>query len=598
MASDLNTRININVAGNFIRRLNDNTRSLQNFSKNGQRELSRLQRTSLGLASGLDKLAGKYTAMMTGVATTYASTRAVMDSAKLDKQLIQIRQTAGATVEMTSSLRKELHEMSQQTGQSFDSLLGGFNNLIQAGMEWDQALLTISAVNPAMAVTGAQAEILTAALSVAGEAFDFDLSKPKLAAEILDQMTVAGRLGNAELEDLSGIFARVGVNSKAANLSFTDTLGFIERLSLIERSPERLSTLADSTLRLFTNQSYLEKASKVSGVSFYDAEGQRRDAFDVLDDIAAKFKNIKSDINKDKALSAMFGGVDLDTLKGLRTLLSGNAISEARAMSKEIANSTGAIGKDLNDALANSVDQVSRLKKVLGEAADDFSKPINEAIKDAIQYLLDEKKLGGTDLLMGGAAAAAIGIGAAKGGSALLKRFGSVGVGVATGKALEEVTGVQPVFVVNMPDGGIGGIGGAGGGKSIGKGYKPAAKLGRIESLRAMSTLKGVGMLGAGAVGTAGLLVGGAGAAGYAAGTGIYKGFLENTSFANSIGEAIAKSLAALGNDNAQAALASSQKYKESQSKLAIEVTDKRIQVKSIESNSMDISVDTGMVTP
>lgn len=568
MANELNTKININVGGNFTRRLSDNARSMQRFSQNGQRQLSTLRRSSLSLASGLDRLAGKYTAMISGVAATYASTRAIMDSAKLDKQLIQIRQTAGATAKMTEVLRKELHQMSLETGQSLDSLLGGFNNLIQAGMDWEQALLTIKAVNPAMAVTGAQAEVLTAALAVAGEAFDFDLSKPKLAAELLDQMTTAGRLGNAELEDLSGIFARVGVNANAANLSFSDTLGFIERLSYIERSPERLSTLADSTLRLFTNQKYLEKAASATGVSFYDAEGQRREAFDVLDDIAAKFKSLKTDSAWDRALSITFGETDLDTQRGLRALLSGEAISEARSMSQEIAQSTGTIGKDLQDAIDNSVDQVARLKNALKEAADEFSQPINEAIGNAVQFLLDEKKLDGKDLLLGGAATAALGVGAVKGSSALLKRFGSTGIGVATGKALEEVTGVQPVFVVNMPSKG-----------ALGHAGQAASSLGKFGKYA---------KYGVAATGVAGIAV---------------SGYMLLDEYADKRpGRKRTRGQHQADDDfefsDQFSKRSGSKQPRLGRSKLEIEVTDKRLQVKSIQSDDMDISVDTGVVMP
>ena len=68
---------------------------------------------------------------------------------------------------------------------------------------------------------------------------------------MLDQMYAAGKLGNAELENLADIFARVGNNAKTAGLSFEGALAFIERMSLVERQPERLATLVDSTLRLF-----------------------------------------------------------------------------------------------------------------------------------------------------------------------------------------------------------------------------------------------------------------------------------------------------------------------------------------------------------
>jgi TP901 family phage tail tape measure protein len=451
--SDLRTKIVMDLTGNLERNARRYSGAIDRFAKDGSRSMGRLRQAADRTGKMIDSLGSRYTGMLAGAGGAYIATREAKLSAMLDKQLIQIRQTAGATGEMAEILRAELHDMSTETGQSVDSLLVGFNNLIQAGLSWEQALVTIKAISPTMAVTGAQAAVLSSALTVAAEAFDFDLSQPKLAVELLDQMTAAGRLGNAELEDLSDIFARVGVNAKAAGLNFSGTLGFIEQLSLIEKNPERLATLADSTLRLFTNQKYLKKAAKATGVKFYDAEGSRRDAFAVLGDIAEKFKTINGDLQRDKAIEKAFGEADLDTIKGLRALLSGDAIDKARKMSKEIAGSTGTIGRDLDDALDNSVDQVGRLKNALRSAADNFAQPVNDAIGNAIKYLLDEKKLGGGEIMAGTAAAATVGLLSLKGGGKLLRKFGGTAGGVAAGKALEEVAGVQPVFVTNWPGG-------------------------------------------------------------------------------------------------------------------------------------------------
>jgi hypothetical protein len=140
-----------------------------------------------------------------------------------------------------------------------------------------------------------------------------------------------------------------------------------------------------------------------------------------------------------------------------------------------------------------------------------------------------------------------------------------------------------PVWVVNMPGGGMMPGGAAG---KVGKGARTP---GRFGLLRAAPNLKTIGMMGAGAMGTAGLALGGAGLAGYGVGTGIYKGLLEDTQLADSIGAAIAKSLAFFGNDKAQAAVAS-------RSRLEIELKGANASVRSIESNDMDISVDTGPV--
>ncbi|WP_027366933.1 phage tail tape measure protein [Desulfocurvibacter africanus] len=456
--SNLKTSIVLNLAGNLESRAARFAGSLDSLANRGQRSMGMLRSSVSSVGKMLDGLGNRYTAAIAGAGAAYKSTQAVMDSAALDKKLVRITQTAGATKQAAIALRKELHLMSQSTGQSLDGLLDGFNNLIQAGLEWDAAFATIQAINSAMAVTGASADVLSAGLTVAGEAFDFDLAKLETSKDLLDQMTVAGRLGNAELEDLAGIFARIGVNAKAANLSFPQTLGFIEQLSLIERNPERLATLADSTLRLFTNQNYLKKAAAVTGVSFYDKDGERRAAFEVLDDIAAKYKTLATGQQRDSFIDAAFGDADLDTKKGLAMLLGGDSLAGVRTMTGQIERATGVISKDLPEAISNSVDQVARLKAALRDAADEFSRPINDTIQEAIQFLLDERKLGGKELLGGGIAAAALGFGVIKGGGKLLSKVGGLGGGLAAGKVLEEVSGVTPVYVVNMP-GSFGGSG-------------------------------------------------------------------------------------------------------------------------------------------
>lgn len=565
--SEMTASVVLNLTGNFENRARRYGQAVGALGNRTERQFGRMGRMAQSLGRGLDAIGSKYTAMLGGAAGGYAALRTTIESAKLDKQLTQIRQTAGATAEQAAMLRRELHDMSEETGQSLDSLLGGFNNLIQAGQSWDQALVTIKAINPAMAVTGSKADILASALTVAGEAFDFDLSQPKLAVSLIDQMTKAGRLGNAELEDLSSIFARVGVNAKSANLGFADTLGFIEQLSMIEKNPERLSTLADSTLRLFTNNKYMGRAAKATGVSFYNAEGDRRAAFDVLADISEQYRKLGTDRERSSFISKAFGQADLDTIKGLRTLLSGSAIEQARQKTQEIGQSAGTISKDLEDALSNSVDQVERLKKALGTAADEFARPINDAVENAVKYLLDEKDLSGKELLAGGAGALVGGLALAKGGGKLLQRFGGVGAGVAAGKALEEAAGVTPVYVVNMPGGGFGSMGGRMGGRRMPGGganrriFNPMKNLGK-------APVGAIGSLGLGAVGTAALGVLGAGYAGWEAGSLISDNLLTDKGplgtetgrdIGESIGEAVAKTLAFFGNDEAQRAVAANE---------------------------------------
>jgi len=414
------------------------------------------------LKNSLSSVEGK----LASIGITVGATAQIIASARLDKSLTQIGQTAGEDSRQISKLRQELFRMSKETGQPVDDLKNGINNAVQAGLRFDEALPVMDAVNKAMAVTGASADVLTSGLTVASTAYNFDLKKPGMALQLLDQMTVAGRLGNAELENLSGIFARIGPNASAAGLGFGQTLSLIEGLSKIERQPERLATLADSTLRLFNNVNYMKDAQKVTGVKFFDADGSRRDAFAVFSDIKKQYDKLTTETARNDFMHRAFGKADLDLKKGMQIISTGKMLSDISGkFTSEIANAGSTLKRDLPGALNNAVDQTGRLKASLREAADGFAKPINTVLQNSIKKVLDSKAQGGlgwdgTDILTAaGVAGAGTLLTARYGGKAikgLAGKFGNIGTGVATGKALETAAGVTPVYVVNMSEGGMG----------------------------------------------------------------------------------------------------------------------------------------------
>lgn len=442
----------IDLAGNLENRSRRMGQALAGLGSQGRQAMSVLQSSAARIGGAMNAMTGRYASAIAGMGASYKAVRAVMDSAALDKMLIRVGNTADASKEQVEELRKELFTMARSTGQSSNDLLMGFYALVQSGQDWDEALATIQAINPAMAVTGASAETLAGAMGVAAQAFNFDLSNLETGKLMLDQMYAAGKLGNAELEDLADIFARVGNNAKTAGLSFEGSLAFIERMSLVERQPERLATLVDSTLRLFTNQSYQDEAARVTGVSFYNKDGSRREMFDVLADIRERYRaNFKTDAERDKAFSQAFGKTDLDTQRGLRIFFDAESIEDARRFSGEIGNAGGLIARELPNAVSNAVDQVSRLKAALSDAADSFARPINDAITGGINWLLDDEKLSGGELMAGGAVAAGLGYGALKLGGHTLSRAGAGTVG----KVLQNMGGLGklplplPVYIVN-----------------------------------------------------------------------------------------------------------------------------------------------------
>lgn len=496
-------------SGNLRSELNSSRGAVTRFTSGVKKEFAALR-----------NLAGSVSGQLAALGVGFSAVRIAGDSARLDKGLTRIKQTAGESAREVAILRKELFTMSRQTGKPIEDLQAGFDNLVQSGLNWKSALESIKAVNIGSGVTGAQPGTLSGGLTVGATAFNFDLSKPGLALELLDKMTVAGRKGNAELESLSDIFARVGVNAASAGMNFDQTLAFIEGLSLIERNPERLATLADSTLRLFTNLKYMKDAQKATGVRFFDSKGERRESMDVIADIKKRYDTLKTDQQRAMFIQKAFGQADLDTQKGLKTFLQGDALAKVLLFTQEIGGAAGTLKRDLGDATGNLVDQVSMLKNDLREAADNFVKPMNETLSSWIKWARESKEKGGAGL--DGEAMVKYGLGGMV-GLGLLGRYGgkaiggaasrlfSTGAGVGAGKVLEYGAGVTPVFVVNMPGAGL--LAGAGAGVAAGAGAtavlkSTATKMGPLIS-RAIPWLAGIGAAGAG---------------GYAIGTGLNQG--------------------------------------------------------------------------
>ncbi|MGA0569650.1 phage tail tape measure protein [Variovorax sp. VNK109] len=542
--------VNGNIAG-YRRAMQDAERTTRSFSSLAQREFAKIR-----------EFARSTQGQLAGLGLSVGFTQLQRNAAQLQKTLTQVRLTAGMSAREQQEAYQAMFDMVKRNGGVIEETVGGFNSLVQAGLKFKEAMAATEAINMARAVTGASDSVLASALTVGSANYGFDLAKAGVATQMLDKMAVAGRLGNAELENLSNIFPRVAQRAQSAGFSFDKTLAFIEGLSQIERQPERLATLADSTLRLFTNAKYAKDAEKAVGVKFFQADGSRRDPLAILEDMRKKYQALTTDAQRFQFISKGFQNTDLDTQRGIQALLSGRQLDDIRDFERQIASAGGTLARDLATATDNAVDQASRLKNVLREAAEDFARPLNDAFTRGTKWLLDSKGVTGGQLLAGGAAGAAGLYAASRLLPPMLRsvagRFGGVGAGVATGKALEAAAGVTPVYVTNWSE-----MSGGGGGGLLGTAGAAAGGAASVGFLARMRGLIGAGALvgsaplgvtagaGAGGLAAIGAGVGAAGLAGYGAGSLLYKA-VENTTFV----ERIEKILAAFGNENAQRSVA------------------------------------------
>ena len=387
---------------------------------------------------------------------------AAKDASVLTKELTRIRLTAEEGSEAVGKMRTSLKSQSAQTGVSKNELLAGYQSFAATGLSSDKINPAMSAVSKAMSVTGVDSASLANAVSVAAEAFGFDVGRD--ASMIIDKMYKAGKKGNAELPDLPGLVSRAGFNAASAGINIDTFLAISEQMSQYERMPQRLATLMDSTMRIFTNYDYLQKAQKATGVQFFDASGGRRNALDVLEELRVFMSKAKTDKERAALLEDAFGATDLDTQRGLRALFGdAQSVNKMRDLAKQIGNSSGEINNDFKEATNNLADQTARFKRIKENAFDKAGENYGEIIKYPLTGLNDfvEDKSDSAGNFLTGASAVAATAALILGGKGAVGTVKGIIGGLAMGEVVEKATDgkVQQVFVVNMPGGGMPGGG-------------------------------------------------------------------------------------------------------------------------------------------
>ncbi|WP_454843770.1 phage tail tape measure protein [Pseudomonas gorinensis] len=456
--------------------------SFRRLAQNGGRNLRMLKTVAAGVRREFDRIKGLGSTaqgQLAGLGVGVGVVSGLTGSAKLDRQLVRTRQTADMTPAQKDEWRSEGWRIARTYGVSREEVDSGFNTLIASGVNYDAARKTADAIGQTTAVTGADSGVLGKAVVAGASAFNINLNKDGAALELLQKMTVAGRLGNAELENLADLFPKIGGAASAAGMSIAQALAFTETLSTVEMQPDRLGTLTESTLRIFSNKQYRDQVTKATGVGFFNKDGSSRNPQDVFGDLKRKYDKMNTDEKRAKFMGVVFKGMDQDTVRGARIMLTGDRLTTFAEQSKKVDGAGPVIGRDLKENTASASGTASRMKATLGQAIDRMAIPLNKGFADFGSYLLDDLNLSGEQMLAGGAALGVggyyAGRGAKAGAGALLNKFlgGPETIkNIAVGKVLEEATGVTSVFVTNWPSGMPldGGVPNLPGGSSAGKG--------------------------------------------------------------------------------------------------------------------------------
>lgn len=442
--------------------------SFRRLAQNGSRNLRLLKSVAIGVREEFNRIKGLGNSVqgrLAGLGVGVGVAAGLTGSARLDRQLIRTQQTAGMKPGERDEWRQEGFRIAKLYGLDRAGVDSGFNTLIASGVNYDAAKKTADAIGQTTAVSGADSAVLGKASVAGASAFNIDLNKAGAALDLLQKMTVAGRLGNAELENLADLFPKIGGSAQAAGMGLAQALAFVETLSTVEMQPDRLGTLADSTLRVFSVKQYRDQVTKSSGVKFFNGDGSSRNPTDVMGDLKRKYDALKTDQQRAQFMGTVFKSMDQDTVRGMRIMLGGDRLAKFNEQTAKINAAEPVLNRDLKENTESATAVGSRMRATLSQAIDRMAQPLNKGFADFGGYLLDDLNLTGEQMLGGGLATVAggyyAGRGAKAGVGALLNRFmggPETLKNIAVGKVLEEAVGVTSVYVTNWP-GNLGGEG-------------------------------------------------------------------------------------------------------------------------------------------
>lgn len=602
--TEIRTSVRLDLTGNLERRAQRYGRSVQDFTRRSNRYLAGMTRVAQRAGNMLDRAGNMYMGLIAGVAAG-AAARGVIN---LEERFARLGIQANESADEMDRLKREIFAVSQAPDIRVDpgQITSAVEAIVEKTGDLEFARNNLENIGLAIQATGAAGENIGDILAEMQKA---GIGGPQAVLEVLDTLNQQGKEGAFTLQNLAALGPRVTsaylAMRPASQEAFREMGAVLQVIRQGTGSSEQAATAFEALLRVMGDTEKL-KVLQEGGIQVFDTEALKegrkelRPINELMEEIISRaggdrtiIQNVLGDAEAVRAFNAAVaefnrtGAVDsLDKFMAIHGDGSATLADSARAAetaSAAMQNLSTAWQKFADQELTGPIQATADALNSLDEETVDRWMQIGKWVGIAGGGLIAAKKLG-----LGRLAGRIFGGGRRGGGVA-----GALGGAAMAG-------GVIPVYVVNM-GGGMGGmgpdIGRPNGGRIPPAGGPKIFKPSRWQLLR-HANLKSLAAMGAGALGTAGMYVGGAGAVGYGTGTLLNKTLIDGTELGESIGRNVARVLAFFGNDSARAALDAERRAQEFNGELRIRIdSEGRPTIEEMRQNEADrLGVDVSTV--
>lgn len=466
MAKQLVTDIVINLAGNLANKARQYGQSMTQFAANNQRAMNMLKMSTAAAGRGIDAMGSRYMAL--GAAVVGGAT--VKGYAELDRRISRIAIAADISRDKAKELKDEINAVSNTKGIRIDpgEATSAIEEILTKTGDLEYAIANLPNIAAVIQATGAGGADIG---SIFTELKKLGVESQKAAMMAIDTLNIQGKEGAFRLSSLAKegpkIFAAYAATGRQGTQAVTELGAALQIIMRGAGSEPEAVTAFEALIRDITRPETVKKLKEIGGIQVFEPEELKKGR-EVMRSLPALMEEI---VTKSKGLSSNLAMINLsDEAKRALKPVIGEFIQKGDIKSfDQFLNMSGDGTTTLNDASVAANDFAASLQLIsnsgsqfanqqLAGPVTELANAINSLEPDAVQNWLETGK--NIALVVGGLVAVKKGVDAVrwtKGvwDAAKPSKGGAGGMGGAMADL-----GATPVYVVNMPGGGMGGMGG------------------------------------------------------------------------------------------------------------------------------------------
>jgi hypothetical protein len=465
MGQQLVTDIVINLAGNLSNKARQYGQSMNQFAANNQRAMNMLKMSASAVGRGIDSVGNRYVAL--GAAVVGGS--AIRGYSQLDRRISRIAIAADISREKSKDLYEEIQRVSNLKGIRIDpsEATAAIEEILTKTGDLDYAMANLPNIATVIQATGAGG---TEVGGIFTEFKKLGIESQKAAMEAIDTLNIQGKAGAFTFAGMAQegprLFAAYAATGRKGAAAVSEMGAALQSIRGSVGSDAEAATVFEALLRDITRPETVKKLRELSKgkIEVFDPE-QLKHGKEVMKSLPQLMTEI---VTESKGLSD-----NMDMLK-----LSDEAKSGFKMLKTEFMNTGGIKAFDkflsmagngsttIKDASVASNDFAASLQlvsnvwsqfsnKQLAKPIAELAEAINGLDPDAVQNWLETGK--NIAFAVGGLVLAKKTVDATRWGKGVWDSFKPGKKGGALGGAMGAL-GATPVYVVNMPGGGLGGV--------------------------------------------------------------------------------------------------------------------------------------------